>query len=70
MMAAAQEVGADLPRVAMGVALGDQWTNLVQPLVLMPILTIASIGAREIMGYTFVALFWTGMVFSLALLLF
>ncbi len=70
MMAAAQEVGADLPRVAMGVALGDQWTNLVQPLVLMPILMIASIGAREIMGYTFVALFWTGAIFSLSLLLF
>ena len=69
MMAAAQEVGADLPRVAMGVALGDQWTNLVQPLVLMPILMIAQIGAREIMGYTFVALFWTGVVFSLSLLL-
>lgn len=69
MMAAAQEVGADLPRVAMGVALGDQWTNLVQPLVLMPVLMIANIGAREIMGYTFVALFWTGAVFSLALLL-
>lgn len=70
MMVAAQEVGADLPRVAMGVALGDQWTNLVQPLVLMPVLTIASIGAREIMGYTLVALFWTGAVFSLSLFLF
>ncbi|MDG2306609.1 MAG: TIGR00366 family protein [Candidatus Binatia bacterium] len=70
MMAAAQEVGADLPRVAMGVALGDQWTNLIQPLVLMPVLMIARIGAREIMGYTFVALFWTGAVFSLSLLLF
>ncbi len=69
MMAAAQQVGADLPRVAMGVALGDQWTNLVQPLVLMPVLMIANIGAREIMGYTFVALFWTGAVFALALLL-
>ncbi len=69
MMAAAQEVGADVPRVAMGVALGDQWTNLVQPLVLMPVLAIAGIGAREIMGYTLVALFWTGAVFSLALLL-
>ena len=70
MMAAAQEIGADLPRAAMGVALGDQWTNLIQPLVLMPVLTIAAIGAREIMGYTFVALFYTGVVFSVALLVF
>jgi len=63
------EVIADGGRVAMGVALGDQWTNLVQSLVLVPVLTIASIGAREIMGYTFVALLWTGAVFSVALLL-
>ena len=69
-MTAAQEIGADLPRLAMRVALGDQWTHLVQPLVLMPVLTIASVGARDIMGYTFIALFWTGAVFSLALLLF
>ncbi len=70
MMAAAQQVGADLPRVAMSVALGDQWTNLIQPLAIIPVLTIAGIGVREIMGYTFVALLWSGMLFSLALILF
>jgi len=69
MMAAAQEVGADLPRVAMGVAMGDQWTNLIQPLTLVPVLAIANIGAREIMGYTFVALAYCGVIFGLALLL-
>jgi len=69
MMAAAQQVGADLPRVAMGVAMGDQWTNLVQPLVLVPVLAIANLGAREIMGYTFVALGFTGVIFAGALLL-
>ncbi|MGE4607581.1 MAG: TIGR00366 family protein [Myxococcota bacterium] len=70
MMAAAERLGADLPRVAMSVALGDQWTNLIQPLAIIPVLTIAGIGAREIMGYTFVALLWSGIIFSLALLLF
>ena len=69
MMAAAQQVGADLPRVAMGVAMGDQWTNLIQPLVLVPVLAIANLGAREIMGYTFVALGFTGVIFAGALLL-
>ena len=69
MMAAAQEVGADLPRVAMGVAMGDQGTNLIQPLTLVPVLAIANIGAREIMGYTFVALAYCGVIFGLALLL-
>lgn len=70
MMAAAQQLGADLPRVAMSVALGDQWTNLVQPLAIVPVLTIAEIELREIMGYCLVALLWSGGLFALALLLF
>ncbi len=68
MMAAAQELGADLPRVAMSVALGDQWTNLIQPLAIVPVLTIAGIGVHRIMGYTFIALFWSGAIFAVALL--
>ena len=70
MMAAAQEICADLPRVAMSVALGDQWTNLIQPLVLVPVLAIAGIGVRHIMGYTFFALLWSGLIFALALIFF
>lgn len=67
MMSVAQQAGADLPRVAMAVALGDQWTNLIQPLTLIPVMTIAGIGVRDVMAYTFVALLFTGAVFSLAL---
>jgi short-chain fatty acids transporter len=70
MMEAAQRVGADLPRTAMAVSFGDQWTNLIQPLAIVPVLTIAGIHLREIMGYCFFALFWSGIVFSIALLVF
>lgn len=70
MMPAAMEVGADIPRVAMAVALGDQWTNLIQPLVLIPVITLGGIPAREFMGYLFAALLLTGAIFSAALLLF
>lgn len=70
MMPAAMEVGADLPRVAMAVAFGDQWTNLVQPLILIPVITLGGIPARDFMGYLFVALFVTGAIFSGSLLLF
>jgi short-chain fatty acids transporter len=70
MMAAAQEIGADLPRVAMSVALGDQWTNLIQPLAIVPVLAIAGLGVRKIMGFTFFALLWSGTVFGVALLFF
>lgn len=63
MMSAAQQLGADLPATAMAVALGDQWTNLIQPLILLPVLTLAQVPARAVMGYTFIALLWTGVIF-------
>ena len=69
MMSAALEAGADLPRVAMAVALGDQWTNLIQPLTLIPVITISGARLREVMPYTFVALLFTGAAFALSLFL-
>ena len=68
MMAAGQETGADLARVAMAVALGDQWTNLIQPLILIPVLAISGLSTRDVMSYTFAALIFTGCIFSVALL--
>ncbi len=70
MMAAALEIGADIPRVAMAVALGDQWTNLIQPLSIIPVIAIAQVPLRAIMGYCFFALIYSGCVFSLALYFF
>lgn len=70
MVAAAQASGADVSRVAMAVALGDQWTNLIHPLSIIPVITIAGLSVRDIMGYTFVALIWSGGIFIAALILF
>jgi short-chain fatty acids transporter len=70
MMSAALELGADIPRTAMAVAIGDEWTNLIQPLGIVPVLAIAQIPLRKMIGYCFVALLYSGVVFSLALLLF
>ncbi|MEC9364228.1 MAG: TIGR00366 family protein [Pseudomonadota bacterium] len=69
MMGAAQQLGADLPLVAMSVALGDQWTNLVHPLILLPVLTVAGIAARAVIGYSLIAMLWSGLIFVAALLL-
>ena len=69
MMTTAQQLGADLPVTAMAVAMGDQWTNLIHPLILLPVLTLAQLPVRAVMGYTFLALLWTGSVFTLSLLL-
>ena len=64
MMDAALQLGADLPLTAMAVALGDQWTNLIQPLGMIPVLVIAGLHVRQIMGYMVIALAWTGLIFT------
>ena len=52
----------------MAVALGNQWTNLIHPLTLVPVITISQAPLHEIMGYCFFALGFSGILFSLALL--
>jgi short-chain fatty acids transporter len=67
MMDAAVNLGADLPLVAMAVALGDQLTNLIQPIVIVPVLAIAGLHVRQVMGYMVMALAWCGLVFLVGL---
>ena len=62
MIQAAQELGADMPRVALGVAWGEAWTNMIQPFWTLPMLAIAGLGIRDIMGYTAVVLLVSGVV--------
>ncbi|EAW29545.1 putative short-chain fatty acid transport protein (scFAT family) [Alteromonadales bacterium TW-7] len=64
---AAQELGADISRVAMAVAWGDAWTNLIQPFWALPVLAIAGLKARDIMGFCVVQLIITGVFISLML---
>lgn len=66
---AAQQIGADLGKVAMGVAWGDAWTNMVQPFWLLPALAIAGLKARDVMGYCVIAFIVSGIVVGMGLLL-
>ncbi len=61
-MPAAETLGVPVNRAAMAVALGDAWTNLIQPFWTLPLLAIAGLSIRDIMGYCTVALLWTGLV--------
>ncbi|MCL7942367.1 short-chain fatty acid transporter [Marinobacter sp. ATCH36] len=67
MLPAAQELGADIPRVAMAVAWGDAWTNLLQPFWALPVLAIAGLKAKDIMGYCLMLLIITGVIISIGL---
>ena len=61
---AAKALGVDPALVVMGVAYGDQWTNMIQPFWTIPLLAIAGLKVRDILGYTFVTLIVTGLLFG------
>lgn len=65
MIPAAQALGADMGKVAMAVAWGDAWTNMIQPFWALPMLAIAKLSIRDIMGYCAVTLLWVGIVVSI-----
>ena len=67
---AAMRLGADIPRVAMAVAVGEVWTNTIQPLFAVPVLAIAGLHLRHIMGYCVMALLTLAPIYLIALLLF
>lgn len=69
MLEAAQMLGSDPAKVAMAVAWGDAWTNMIQPFWALPALAIAGLKAKDIMGFCLIVLFVSGVVIGLGLLL-
>jgi short-chain fatty acids transporter len=67
---AAKALGADLPMAAMAVAWGDAWTNMIQPFWALPLLAIAGLKLRDIMGYCVIALITSGVLLSFWFLVF
>jgi len=65
---AAQTLDTPLPAIVMAIAYGDQWTNLIQPFWTLPLLAIAGLNMRSIMGYCFLTFLLTGMLFGGTLL--
>ena len=61
---AAQQLNVAPEVVIMGVAYGDQWTNMIQPFWALPVLAVAGLGIRDILGYTTIALLVSGVVFA------
>ncbi|MEE4299284.1 MAG: TIGR00366 family protein [Pseudomonadales bacterium] len=66
---AAARLGASVPEVVMGIAYGDQWSNLIQPFWTIPLLAIAGLPMRRVLGYTFVTFLVSGIAFGAGLLL-
>ncbi len=62
MLDAADKLGIDPSVAVMALAYGDQWTNMWQPFWALPVLAIAGLRMRDILGYTTVALVGSGIV--------
>lgn len=65
MIEAAMALKADLPQTIMAFAWGDAWTNQIQPFWALPLLGVAGLSARDIMGYCLIWLFLSGIIISL-----
>jgi short-chain fatty acids transporter len=63
------ELGVSSAKVAMSISYGDQWTNMIQPFWALPLLGIAKLGAKDIMGYCVMVLIVTGVIMGAGLLL-
>ncbi|WP_104082003.1 short-chain fatty acid transporter [Cryobacterium sp. Y11] len=63
MLDAADRLGVDPSVAIMAVSYGDQWTNMIQPFWALPLLAIAGLKMRDILGYTTITFLAAGLVF-------
>src|SRR5215510_138160 len=70
MIPAAVNLNVDPAMTAMAVAMGEQTANMIQPFWALPILAIAGLGIKDIMGYCVMALFVGLVVYGGSLLIF
>lgn len=64
-----QELGSDPGLNVIGFAFGDAWTNMLQPYWALPMLALAGLEAKHIVGYTAIVAIFVGVVVSSGLLL-
>ncbi|MBT3428087.1 MAG: TIGR00366 family protein [Gammaproteobacteria bacterium] len=53
-LAAAEALGTAPELIVMGVAYGDQWTNIIHPFVVIPLLIMTGLPANKVLSYSFV----------------
>src|SRR5699024_1407771 len=68
MIPAGMEIGVDTAKTAMAVAWGDAWTNMIQPFWALPLLAIAGLKVRDIMGFCVIILIYSFFPIAIGLL--
>jgi short-chain fatty acids transporter len=69
MLEAAKTIGVNPAVIVNAVAYGDQWTNMIQPFWAIPLLAVAGLKMRDMMGYCFITLAYTFIVFSVLMII-
>lgn len=64
MIPAGEALGVKASVTAMAIAWGDAWTNMLQPFWALPLLGMAGLDARAIMGYCLMVLLMSGVIVS------
>jgi short-chain fatty acids transporter len=64
MLKAAQNLNADPGKISMALAWGDAWTNMIQPFWALPLLGLAKIQLKDIMGYCLIYTFVSGIIIT------
>ncbi|WP_280564824.1 TIGR00366 family protein [Chromohalobacter sp. 48-RD10] len=69
MVQAATEIGASQAATALAVQIGDQWSNMIQPFWILPVLAISGLKLRDVMGYMVLILIYLGIIYASAMLI-
>ena len=69
LLDAGARLDVDPAVVIMAISYGDQWTNMIQPFWAIPLLAIAGLKMRDILGYTTIVLIASGLVFGATLVI-
>jgi len=69
MVQAATEIGASQAATALAVQIGDQWSNMIQPFWILPVLAISGLKLRDVMGYMVLILIYLGIIYGSAMLI-
>ena len=68
MLPAAQQLHSSMAATTMAVAMGESVANMIQPFWALPILAIAGISMRRVMGYMVITFAISFLAFGLSLL--
>lgn len=69
MIEAAKALNSSLAQTSMAVMLGNAWNDLVQPFWILPALALSRLKLKDVMGYTVIIMFWVGLIYITAVLL-